>query len=184
MWARLGPQAPSIKEIPHVAAAQEFYPGPLTAAIMPKWPSHLLVRQQIRVLVDRGPPGFINQRLNNTLDNTLFTPFSPHIINYKPSRGFMVLKFMTYDGTSDPFDHIMHYRQLMTLDIGNDALLCKVFPASLHDQALLWFHCLSKNSVNNFQDLLEAFVGHYLCLACHKQNISTLQKIKMQENES
>ncbi|RVX23741.1 hypothetical protein CK203_000029 [Vitis vinifera] len=40
-----------------------------------------------KILVDRGPPGFINQRLNNTLDNTLFTPFSPHIINYKPSRG-------------------------------------------------------------------------------------------------
>ncbi|RVW84783.1 hypothetical protein CK203_046658 [Vitis vinifera] len=39
--------------------------------------------------------------------------------------------FSTYDGTNDPFDHIMHYRQLMTLDIGNDALLCKVFPASL-----------------------------------------------------
>ena len=39
------------------------------------------------------------------------------------------------------------------------------------------------NSVNNFQNLLEAFVGQYLCLARHKQNISTLQIIKMQENE-
>ena len=63
----------------------------------------------------------------------LSTPFSPYIINYKPLRGFMILKFLTYDRTSDPFDHIMHYRQLMTLDIGNDASLCKVFPTSLHD---------------------------------------------------
>ncbi|RVW28790.1 hypothetical protein CK203_108246 [Vitis vinifera] len=61
--------------------------------------------------------------------------------------------------TSDPFDHIMHYRQLMTLDIGNDALLCKVFPASLQGQALSWFHRLSPNSVGNFRDLSEAFVG-------------------------
>nr|CAN61613.1 hypothetical protein VITISV_030311 [Vitis vinifera] len=51
--------------------------------------------------------------------------FSPHIINYDPPRGFMVLKFSTYDGTNDPFDHIMHYKQLMTLDIGNGMLLCK-----------------------------------------------------------
>nr|CAN70063.1 hypothetical protein VITISV_031483 [Vitis vinifera] len=90
----------------------------------------------------------------------------------------------TYDGSSNPFDHIMHYRQLMTLDIGNDALLCKVFPASLQGQALAWFHRLPPNSVGNFRDLSEAFVGQYLCSARHKQNISTLQNIKMQDNES
>ncbi|RVX18077.1 Retrovirus-related Pol polyprotein from transposon 17.6 [Vitis vinifera] len=78
----------------------------------------------------------------------------------------------------------MHYRQLMTLDIGNDALLCKVFPASLQGQALSWFHRLPPNSVGNFRDLSEAFVGQYLCSAQHKQNISTLQNIKMQDNES
>ncbi|RVW52933.1 hypothetical protein CK203_072727 [Vitis vinifera] len=86
--------------------------------------------------------------------------------------------------SSDPFDHIMHYRQLLMLDIGNDALLCKVFPANLQEQALSWFHRLHPNSVGNFRDLSEAFVGQYLCSARHKQNISTLQNIKMQDNES
>ena len=61
----------------------------------------------------------------------LSTPFSLRIINYEPPRGFLVPKFSAYDGSRDPFDHIMHYRQLMPLDIGNDALLCKVFPANL-----------------------------------------------------
>ena len=90
---------------------------------------------------------------------------------------------MTYDEISDPFDHIMHFRQLMTLDIGNDTLLCKVFPISLHDQTLSWFHHVLKNFVTNFRDLSEAFVGHYLCSTRPKQNINTLQNIKMQENE-
>ncbi|KAL6351309.1 hypothetical protein AAG906_035101 [Vitis piasezkii] len=58
------------------------------------------------------------------------------IINYDPPRGFLVSKFSAYNGSSDPFDHIIHYRQLMTLDIGNDALLCKIFPAILQGQAL------------------------------------------------
>ena len=107
-----------------------------------------------------------------------------HIINYEPSRKFMVPKFMTYDEMSDSFDHIMYYRQLMTLDIRNDALLCKVFSTSLHDQTFSWFHCLSKGFMDNFWDLSKAFVGHYLCSTCHKQNINTLQNIKMQENES
>nr|CAN69878.1 hypothetical protein VITISV_015633 [Vitis vinifera] len=114
----------------------------------------------------------------------LSTPFCSHIIHYEPPRGFLVPKFSTYDGTNDPFDHIMHYRQLMTLDIGNDALLCKVFPASLQGQTLSWFHRLPPNSVDNFRDLSEAFVGQYLCSARHKQNISTLQNIKMRDNES
>ena len=114
----------------------------------------------------------------------LSTPFSSRIIRYEPPKGFIILKFSTYDGSSDHFDHIMHYRQLMTLDIGNDMLLCKVFPASLQVQALSWFHQLPTNLIDNFWDLSEVFVGQYLCSARHKQNISTLQDIKMQENET
>ncbi|RVW82091.1 hypothetical protein CK203_052465 [Vitis vinifera] len=128
----------------------------------------------------QGSPGSVSKRL----DDMLFMPFSLDIINYEPPRGFMVPKFSTYDGTNDPFDHIMHYRQLMTLDIGNDALLCKVFSANLQGQTLSWFHRLSTNSMNNFRDLSEAFVGQYLCSARHNQHIGILQNIKMQENES
>ena len=84
------------------------------------------------------PLGSVSRRL----DDMLSTPFDPHIINYKSSRGYIVPKFTTYNGTSDPFDHIMHFRQLMTLDIENDALLCKVFPTILHGQVLSWFHYL------------------------------------------
>ena len=121
-------------------------------------------------LVSRGPPNSISRRL----DVMHSMHFSPDIINYEPLRGLMVLKFSTYDRTNDPFDHIMHYRQLMNLYIGNDALLCKVFPANLQDQALPWFHRLPTNSVNNFWDLLKAFMGQYLCSARHNKNISIL----------
>ena len=78
-------------------------------------------------LVSKGPLDSISRQL----DDMLSTTFSPHIINYESPRGFMVPKFSTYDGTNDPFNHIMHYKQLMTLDIGNDTLLCKIFSASL-----------------------------------------------------
>ena len=72
----------------------------------------------------------------------------------------------------------------MTLDIGNDVLLCKVFLTSLQGQTLSWFHRLPTNSMNNFRDMSETFVGQYLCLARHNQNISILHNIRMQENES
>lgn len=37
--------------------------------------------------------------------------------------------------------------------------------------------------MNTFRDILEAFVGYYLCFACHKKNISTLQNIKLHDSE-
>ena len=76
----------------------------------------------------QAPPNFISRRL----DNMLSMSFGPHIISYETPRGFMVPKFTMYDEMSDPFDHIMHFKQLMTLDIGNNALMCKVFLANLH----------------------------------------------------
>ena len=71
------------------------------------------------MLTTRAPPDSISRRL----DDMLSMSFDPHIISYESPRGFLVPNFIMYDGMSDPFDHIMHFRQLMTLNIGNDALM-------------------------------------------------------------
>ena len=147
-----------------------LHPDPMVTSMAQNVPPYQVVRQIGRNLPNEPPVGSISKRL----DDMLSTPFCSHIIHYEPPRGFLVPKFSLYDGSNDPFDHIMHYRQLMTLDIGNVPLLCKVFPVSLQGQTLSWFHRLPLNSVDNFRDLLEAFVGQYLCSARQKQNISTL----------
>lgn len=64
----------------------------------------------------------------------------------------------------DFFDHLMHYCQVMTLDIRNDELFCKVFPISIQDPTLAWFHHLTPNSIHTFWEMSEAFVAYYLCL--------------------
>ena len=172
MRARLGPQEPG-RPRPPVATTWAARPAPVVTpmvqnVLLHRDPmvtpmvrnvhSHLAVRQDGRNLPNEPPIGSISKRL----DDMLSTPFCSQIIHYEPPRGFLVPKFSTYDGSNDPFDNIMHYRQLMTLDIGNDALRCKVFPASLQGQALSWFHHLPPNSVDNFRDLSKAFVGQYL----------------------
>ncbi|XP_034674344.1 uncharacterized protein LOC117905555 [Vitis riparia] len=194
MRARLGPQEPG-RPRPPVATTWEAHLDPMVTLIVQNVPSHRdpvvtpmvqnvpphqAVRQVGRNPPNEPPIGSISKRL----DDMLSTPFCSHIIHYEPPRGFLVPKFSTYDRSSDPFDHIMHYRQLMTLNIGNDLMLCKVFPASLQGQTLSWFYRLPPNSVDNFRDLSEVFVGQYLCSARQKQNISTLQNIKIQDNES
>lgn len=51
------------------------------------------------VLTTKAPLGLISRQL----DEMLSTWFSPHKINYKWPKGFLVPKFMMYDGVSDPF---------------------------------------------------------------------------------
>ena len=89
-----------------------------------------------------------------------------------------------FDGSSNPYDHMLHYNKVMTLNAGNDHLLCKVFPASLQGLTLAWFHKLSRNSVNSFNELWTVFISHYLCSVRKKRNISYLQTIIKQEEET
>ena len=79
---------------------------------------------------------------------------------------------------------MLHYNQKMILNTGNDQLLCKVFPASLQGLELAWFHKLSHNSINSFNELWASFISQYLCSVRQKRNISSLQTILKQEGES
>ena len=83
----------------------------------------------------------------------LFSPIGQHILHYEPPRGFVIPTFTMFDGSNDPYDHMLHYNQAMTLNVGNDRRLCKVFPASLQGPALAWFHKLPHNLINSFNEL-------------------------------
>ena len=67
--------------------------------------------------------------------------------------------FTMFDGSNDHYDHMLHYNQAMTLNAGNDRLLCKVFLASLRGPTLAWFHKLPHNSMNSFNELWTAFIS-------------------------
>lgn len=47
--------------------------------------------------------------ISQKLDDMLSMLFILHIINYESLKGFLVPKFIMYDGMSDPFDHLLHY---------------------------------------------------------------------------
>ena len=114
----------------------------------------------------------------------LSTPLGQHILNYDPPRGFSIPPFAMYDGSSDPYDHMLHDNQAMILNARDDQLLCKVFPASLKGPTLAWFHKLPRASINTFDELWAAFVSQYLCSVRQKGNISSLQSILKREDES
>ena len=114
----------------------------------------------------------------------LSLPIGQRVLNYEPPHEFVIPAFATFDGFADPYDHILHYNQAMILKANNDRLLCKVFPGSLWGPALDWFQKLPRNSINSFNELLAVFVSQYLCSVKQKRNISSLQTILKQQEES
>ena len=114
----------------------------------------------------------------------LSTPLGQHILDYDPPRDFSIPPFAMYDGSSNPYDHMLHYNQEMILNARDDRLLCKVFPTSLKGPTLAWFHNLPRGSINTFGELWAAFVSQYLCYVRQKGNISSLQSILKREDKS
>ena len=111
-------------------------------------------------------------------------PLGQHILDYELPRGFVILPFAMYDGSSDPYNHMLHFNQAMILNAGDDRLPCKVFPTSLKGQVLAWFHKLPRGSINSFGELWAVFVSQYLCSVRQKGNTSSLQAIVKREDES
>ena len=68
-------------------------------------------------------------------DDMLSSPLGHHIFDYEPPLWFVILAFATFDGSTNPYDHILYYNKAMILNPDNDRLLCKVFQlacGSLH----------------------------------------------------
>ena len=114
----------------------------------------------------------------------LSSPLGHHILDYEAPHRFFMPSFSMYDGSSDLYDHMLHFNQAMILNAGDDRLLCKVFPANLKGSALAWFHKLPRGSINTFGELWATFVSQYLCSVRQKGNISSLQSILKREDES
>ena len=51
------------------------------------------------------------------LDNMLSSPLRQHILNYEPPRGFIMPTFAMFDGSNNPYDHMLYYNQAMTLNV-------------------------------------------------------------------
>ena len=107
-------------------------------------------------------------------EDMLFSPLGQHILSYEPPHGFVIPSFAMYDGSFDLYDHMLHFNQAMTLNAGDDRLLCKVFPASLKGPALASFHKLLWRFINLFSELWVVFVSWYLCSVRQMGNISSL----------
>ena len=124
-------------------------------------------------------------QVSRSLVNTRLTesPFTEAILRTKRPRRFTLPAFVTFDGRTDPVEHIYQYQQKMTLDAENDALMCKIFPSSLSGPALLWFKQQPPRSIPNFEKLCDLFVAQYAGNQERKRTISSLFTMRQPKGE-
>ena len=91
--------------------------------------------------------------------------------------------FNSYNGNTDPIEHVSHYIQMMSLHTHNDALMCKVFPSSLGPIALRWFNGLRKGSIHSFSKLIQEFSVQFMTCNQVPQSMDALLSMKMEAGE-
>lgn len=100
-----------------------------------------------------------------------------------PSR-FTRPPFNSYEGKTDPMEHVSHYIHMMSLHARNDALMCKVFPFSLGSTALRWFNGLRKGSIGSFAELIQEFGSRFVTCSRVQQPVDALLSIKIRVEET
>ena len=89
-----------------------------------------------------------------------------------------------YDGRTDPVGHINHFRQSMALYLGNNALMCQMFPSSLGPMSLRWFNRLQHSSIHSWDEMAKAFVSRFLTNSRKSKEFDSLLSMRMKDSES
>ncbi|GKV13815.1 hypothetical protein SLEP1_g24790 [Rubroshorea leprosula] len=97
---------------------------------------------------------------------------------------FKIPHLETYDGTGDPDEHLHTYQAIMRIQNANDAMMCKVFPATLQSTAKRWYHKLPRHSIDSFSQLAKLFSNKFASQREIKRTATELMQVNQKEGES
>ena len=122
--------------------------------------------------------------MSHALQSAVQSPFSNNIEWAPMPSKFTRPPFNSYDGKTDPIEHVSHYIHMMSLHTHNDALMCKVFPSSLGPTALRWFNGLRKGFIHSFFKLIQEFDAQFVTCNRVPQPVDALLSTKITVSET
>ncbi|XP_028123101.1 uncharacterized protein LOC114320177 [Camellia sinensis] len=129
-------------------------------------------------------PRLAYELADKTLARLQSSPFVLIMENAPLPSGFHQPKFTTYEGKSDPYMHLSHFRQVMAVYRRNKPLMCIMFPSSLGNMCLTWFERLPEGSIASWAQLAEAFVTRFRINTKTPVEINQLLSIDIGEKET
>ncbi|GKV17775.1 hypothetical protein SLEP1_g28236 [Rubroshorea leprosula] len=115
------------------------------------------------------------------LDNA---PLNLSITAEPYQEGFKIPHLETYDGSGDPDEHLYTYQAIMRIQNANDAMMCKVFPATLKSTARRWYHKLPRHSIDSYSQLAKLFSNKFASKREIKCTATELMQVNQKEGES
>nr|XP_023911295.1 uncharacterized protein LOC112022901 [Quercus suber] len=100
-----------------------------------------------------------------------------------PSK-FRLPQLKPFDGLKDPLDHLNTFKMTLGLQQPPDEILCQSFPTTLKGAAREWFTKLPRSSIDNFEQLSNSFVHHFVGGQRPKRTANHLLTIKQGEKET
>ena len=122
--------------------------------------------------------------INRAIRMAARSPFSDEIERAPMPSKFTRPSFNSYEGKTDPVEHVSHYIHMMSLHSHNDTLMSKVFPSILGSTALRWFNGLRKGSIRSFAELIHEFGSRFVTCSRVQQPVDALLSIKMRVGET
>ncbi|XP_074305931.1 uncharacterized protein LOC141641157 [Silene latifolia] len=116
------------------------------------------------------------------------SPFIDEIARVDLPKKFLIPSIRTYDGTSDPQNHVAFYKQKMLVaSIPSEfrqVCMCKGFRTTLTGPSLQWYINLPNGSIKSFADLVNTFNQQFASNRELEKCSSDLYKITQIKDES
>ena len=112
------------------------------------------------------------------------SPFTAAVLECPVPSKFRLPQLKPFDGLRDPQDHLNTFKTTLGLQQPLDEILCRSFPTTLKGAAREWFTKLPTSSVNNFEQLSNAFLRHFIGEQRPKRPADYLLTIRQGEKET
>ncbi|KAK1413102.1 hypothetical protein QVD17_34866 [Tagetes erecta] len=110
-------------------------------------------------------PGIVKPIAEVSTGSLKTSRFIKPICDVEIPKSFQTPKMRLYDGTTDPEEHVAHYRERMEINpipAGiKEACLCKGFGATLTGSSLKWLLSIPPHSVSSFAHLVNMFNNQF-----------------------
>ena len=90
------------------------------------------------------------------------SPFTSAVLECPVPSKFCLPQLELFDGLRDSQDHLKTFKMTLGLQQPPDEILCRSFPTTLKGAVREWFTKLLTSSVDNFKQLSNAFLRHFI----------------------
>ena len=111
------------------------------------------------------------------------SPFTTKVLECPLPPKFHLPQLESFDGLKDLLDHITTFKMTLGLQQTPDEILFRSFPTTLKGAVWMWFSKLDRSSIDDFEQLSNLFVCHFVGGQHQKRPADHLLMIRQEDGE-